>query len=114
MKSQKIVARKRRHRKIVSKLSGTKERPRLVVYRSNIYTYAQLIDDEKGVTLTSVSDMKMKKGKKNDNAKKVGLELAKKALEKKIKGCVFDRNGFKYHGRVKAVGDGAREGGLKF
>lgn len=114
MSLSKREARKRRHRKIVKKLQGTNKRPRLVVYRSNVFTYAQLIDDDSGKTLASASDMKGKKGKKMEQAKKVGLDLAKKAAEKKITDCVFDRNGLKYHGRVKAVAEGAREGGLKF
>ena len=114
MPSKKETARKRRHQKIIKKLRGTSKRPRIVVYRSNIFTYAQLIDDDTGKTLVSVSDIKEKKGKKIERAKKVGQDLAKKASENKITDCVFDRNGLKFHGRVKAVADGAREGGLKF
>lgn len=113
--SPKIIKRQRRHNRIRAKIEGTAKRPRLVVFRSLMYHYAQLIDDQKGVTLVSASDMKMKgKEKKVDRAKKVGMELAKQAVEKKISTCVFDRNGYHYHGRVKAVAEGAREGGLKF
>ena len=107
------ILRKRRHNKIRAKLSGTAARPRLVIFRSIKTTYAHLIDDEAGKTLITVSDLKSK-GNKSENAKTIGEELAKKALELKVKECVFDRNGYKYHGRVKAVADGAREAGLKF
>jgi large subunit ribosomal protein L18 len=109
----KDILRKRRHTKIRAKLSGTATRPRLVVFRSLNTTYAHLIDDEASKTLITVSDLK-KKGEKSENAKAVGEEIAKKALELKVKECVFDRNGYKYHGRVKALAEGAREGGLKF
>ncbi len=111
---KKYEARKRRHVKIAAKIRGTKDRPRLIVFRSNASIYAQLIDDNAGKTLASASDIKMKKEKKTDKAKKVGLEIAKKAGEQKITSCVFDRNGFKYHGRVKELAEGAREGGLNF
>jgi large subunit ribosomal protein L18 len=114
MATTKLEARKRRHKKITVKIKGTKNRPRLIVFRSNTNIYAQLIDDESRKTILSASDLKSKKGVKLENAKKVGLEIAKKALEKKITQCVFDRNGYKYHGRVKALAEGAREGGLKF
>ena len=100
--------------RISAKVSGTTERPRLVAFRSLNKNYLQLIDDTTGKVLLSASDMKIKEGKKADRAKKVGAELAKKAAEKGITTCVFDRNGYKYHGRVKAMADGAREGGLKF
>ena len=96
------------------RVSGTAARPRLVVARSLSKNYAQLIDDSKGLVLAAGSDLKMKGGTKTQRAKKVGVEIAKKALEKGIKTCVFDRNGYKYHGRVKALADGAREGGLQF
>jgi large subunit ribosomal protein L18 len=112
---KKLIDRQKRHNRVRAKICGTAERPRLVMFRSITGNYAQLIDDERGVTLVSASDMKMKgKDKKSEKAKKVGLELAKLALEKGLKTCVFDRNGFKYHGRVKALAEGAREGGLKF
>jgi large subunit ribosomal protein L18 len=109
--------RKRRHRRIRAKISGTKERPRLCVFRSNKHTYAQLIDDEKGHTIVSASDLELKgveKMTKVQKAKEVGKLIAKKAKEKNIEKIVFDRAGYKYHGRVKALAEGAREGGLKF
>jgi len=116
--------RERRHRRVRAKINGTKECPRLCVFRSNKYIYAQLIDDEKGKTLLSVTDKKPKpktktktKVKESSNinsALEVGKILAEKAIEKKIKKIVFDRGGYKYHGRVKAIAEGARQGGLKF
>lgn len=107
--------------KIRRKFSGTPERPRLSVYRSLRHIYAQIIDDSKGHTLLSASTLSPEvreqlsgvKGK-TSMAKIVGQVLAKKALEKKITHVVFDRGGFLYHGRVKALAEGAREGGLKF
>jgi large subunit ribosomal protein L18 len=107
--------------KIRKKISGTPEKPRLSVYRSLDNIYAQIIDDTTGNTLVSVSslnkeakaDLKPVKGKIN-KSKLIGSLVAKKALEKDIKNVVFDRNGFRYHGRVKALADGAREGGLVF
>ena len=106
----------KRHKKIRSKLSGSKDRPRLAVFRSSEHIYAQIIDDENGQTVVTVSDLSMKKGKstKSDLAKKVGIEIAKKAKEAKIESVVFDRGGHKFHGRVKILAEGAREGGLKF
>jgi len=114
MQLKKTQARYRRHKRSVKKTRGSADRPRLVVYRSNTAMYAQLIDDTIGKTLASSSSMKEKQGTKAEKATKVGIELAKKAKEVKITTCVFDRNGLKYHGRVKAVAEGAREGGLKF
>ncbi len=112
---KKFTNRKRRHARVRAKISGAQEKPRLVVYRSLAHHYAQLIDDSAGKTLASASDLKYKDhAKKNENAKKVGLEIAKLAGGKNITVCVFDRNGYKYHGRVKALAEGAREGGLKF
>ncbi len=107
--------------KIRHKISGAKEKPRLTVYRSLNNIYAQLIDDSEGNTLVSASslskelieELKGSKGKIN-KGKIVGKLVAKKALEKNISQVVFDRNGYRYHGRVKAIADGAREGGLKF
>ena len=119
----KRAKRKRRHIRVRAKIFGTKTCPRLCVFRSIKHIYAQLIDDEKGQTLATASDSDLKpalskvKGKKAKNkeiAKEVGKLLAKKTLTKKIKQVVFDRGGYKYHGRVKALADGAREGGLKF
>ncbi len=107
--------------KIRKHLSGTSEVPRLTVYRSLTNVYAQLIDDSDGKTLASASSLSKEisaelKGAKSkvEKSKIVGNLLAKKALEKKITTVVFDRNGYKYHGRVQALADGAREGGLKF
>ncbi len=108
------ILRKKRHAKIRKQISGTAARPRLCVYRSLTSIYAQLIDDVAGKTLVASSDLKTKKGSKVDSAKNVGLELAKLAKENKIEECVFDRNGYKFHGRVKSLAEGAREGGLKF
>ena len=106
--------RKKRQRKIRKTVQGTASRPRLAVFRSLKSTSAQLIDDNKGVTLASASDIKIKKGTGVERAKAVGLEIAKLAKEKKVAECVFDRGGFLYHGRVKALAEGAREGGLNF
>lgn len=115
------LLRKRRKITIRQSLSGTKERPRVSVYRSLKHIYAQVIDDVKGKTLVAASTLQPEfknKSKKKMNGKEqaelVGKILAKKCKEKKIKKVCFDRNGFKYHGRVKALADGAREGGLDF
>ena len=107
--------------KIRKKLSGVPERPRLTVYRSLNNIYVQLIDDVNGKTLTSAStlskelteELKSAKGK-TSKSKVVGKLIAKKALEQNISSVVFDRNGYRYHGRVQAIAEGAREGGLKF
>ncbi|GAB3980741.1 50S ribosomal protein L18 [Spirosoma terrae] len=102
---------------IRAKVSGTAERPRLSVFRSNKAIYAQLIDDIAGNTLASVSSVELKseiEGNNVETAKKVGQRLAEKALAKNIDTIVFDRNGYLYHGKVKALADAAREGGLKF
>jgi len=97
------------------KIIGSPERPRLSVYRSLGQIYAQIIDDSEGKTLASSSSLKLKvKGKKSEISKKVGLEIAKAAIAKGINTVVFDRGSFPYHGRVKALAEGAREGGLKF
>ena len=106
----------RRHKKIRINMHGTKDRPRLFVYRSNQHIYAQLVDDDKAKIIVSASDkdLKSKKIKKTDAAKEVGILIAKKAIESKIEKVIFDRGGIVYHGRVKAVADGAREGGLVF
>lgn len=106
--------RDRRHARIRAKVSGTASVPRLSVFRSNRFVYAQLIDDAKGVTLASASDVAVKSGSKTERAKKVGMELAKAAQAKKIEKVVFDRGGFMYRGRVQALAEGAREGGLVF
>lgn len=110
----------KRHARVRAKVKGTAERPRLSVFRSNKHLFVQIIDDEKGHTLVSVSDLKKTKiGTKTKFlkikvAEKIGQEIAKKALEKGIKQVVFDRGGYAYHGRVKAVAEGARKGGLEF
>jgi large subunit ribosomal protein L18 len=106
-------ARLRRHRRVRKHLSGTADRPRLVVYRSNRHIYAQLIDDGNAATLAAVSDVPGSEGDKSARAKRVGLALAEKARAAGIERVVFDRGGRLYHGRVKAVADGAREGGLQ-
>ena len=112
--NKKIEKRIRLKAKIRAKIKGTKDCPRLSVFRSNNFIYAQMIDDEKRVTLASASDVKKDKGSKAERAKLVGQEIAKTAIDKKIKKCVFDRNGFKYTGRIKALADSAREAGLDF
>lgn len=115
MQLTKIQSRKRRHARVRAKILGSTTRPRLVVFRSLKFNYAQLVDDQAHKVLFSSSDQKIKaKGTKTEKAKQVGMDLAKKALEKNISEIVFDRNCYKYHGRVKALADGAREGGLKF
>lgn len=90
------------------------DKPRLIVYRSLKHIHAQLVDDTVSKTLVAASDLSIKKGKKTEKAREVGKLLAQKALEKNIKICVFDRSGYRYHGRVKQVAEGAREGGLQF
>ena len=106
--------RQRIHARIRAKLSGTGERPRLNVYRSLNNIYAQLIDDEKGVTLVSASTIKLKTGGNVAAAREIGKTVAELAVQKGIKKVVFDRGGFLYHGRIKALADAAREGGLEF
>ncbi|MEK7575497.1 MAG: 50S ribosomal protein L18 [Patescibacteria group bacterium] len=115
MKKLKLSPRKIRHKKIRKKIKGTSFCPRLSVFRSNKHIFIQLIDDEKGKTIISISDIKKKiKGNKTEIAKKMGIELAKMAKEKKVVRVVFDRGGYKYHGRIKAVAEGMREEGLNF
>ncbi len=116
MKKYKIenLKKERRHCRVRAKISGTAERPRLSVFRSLTHVYAQLIDDEKSRTILSARDTEVKEGKtKTEKAILVGKLLAQKAGEKGIKQAVFDKGAFKFHGRVKGVADGAREGGLK-
>ena len=111
------VSRMKRHQRVRKNISGTAERPRLSVYRSLNHIYAQIIDDTKGTTLVSASSLDKDfegYGGNIDGAKAVGNLVAKKALEKGIKAVVFDRGGYIYHGRVAALADGAREGGLEF
>ena len=106
--------RQRIHTRIREKLSGTTERPRLNVYRSLNHIYAQVIDDQKGETLVSASTIKQKTGGNVAAAKEIGKEVAEKAVAKGIKKVVFDRGGFLYHGRIKALAEAAREAGLDF
>jgi large subunit ribosomal protein L18 len=106
--------RQRRHLRVRKKVTGTGERPRLVVFRSLKHIYAQLVDDVTNRTLMTVSDQKVVEGKKTERSVEVGKEIAARAKEAGITRVVFDRAGYKYHGRVKAVADGAREGGLEF
>jgi large subunit ribosomal protein L18 len=119
MATQKIALvkqakRLRLKKKIRSTISGTSTKPRLSVYRSNMYIYAQLIDDTKGVTLCATSDVTVKKGTKMERAQNVGKEIATIAKKNNINTVVFDRNGFKYTGRIKTLADSAREAGLTF
>jgi large subunit ribosomal protein L18 len=110
-------ARARRHKRIRGKISGTAERPRLVVYRSNKGISAQLVDDLSGKTLAGATWLGLKKsfkGTKTEQAAEVGKQLAAAAKSAGIERCVFDRGGYLYHGRVKAFAEGAREGGLTF
>lgn len=104
----------RRHLKVRKKIKSTPDRPRVAVFKSGQHIYAQVIDDEKGVTLLASSDLKIKEGTKSEKATKVGEELAKAALKKNVKKIVFDRGGFKYHGRIAALAQGLRKGGLIF
>lgn len=110
----------RRKQRLKNKIKGTQARPRISVFRSLKHIYAQIIDDENGKTIVSIStldkDLKIKLGKikKSEAAKSVGKHLAEVAISKGIKSVVFDRSGYLYHGRVKALADGAREGGLEF
>jgi len=108
--------RKKRHKRLRGKIKGTSQRPRLFVFRSNQHIYTQLIDDEKNKILLSVSDLDLKSSQKSkkEKALEIGKSIAEEALKKKIKKVVFDRGGYKYHGRVKAVAEGARKKGLEF
>ena len=110
------LQRLKRHKRVRGKISGTPERPRLAVYRSNANIQAQIIDDVNGVTLVSASSYEkdFEGGSNKEAARKVGNTLAQRALEKGISAVVFDRGGYLYHGRVSELAEGAREGGLKF
>jgi large subunit ribosomal protein L18 len=114
----KTARRQRIRYNIRQKLSGDTQKPRLSVFRSNTDIYAQLIDDSKGVTIASAStkdkDIKAQAGTKSEKSKLVGAAIARKAVDLGVKEVVFDRGGYLYHGRVKSVADGAREGGLQF
>ncbi|MCC7004322.1 50S ribosomal protein L18 [Candidatus Nomurabacteria bacterium] len=114
VKNQKTAKREVRHKRIRAKVFGTKARPRLSIFKSNKAMYAQLIDDEKGTTLVSANSTKVKGKNMTEKALEVGKHLAKTAIEKKIKKVVFDRGGYIFTGKVKALADGAREGGLDF
>jgi large subunit ribosomal protein L18 len=116
-----LSQRKRRHVRVRAKVSGTPGRPRLNVFRSSAHIYAQLIDDTRGHTLAAASDLEQEVkdragdgAKKVDRAKAVGEVVAERAKAAGVESVIFDRGGFLYHGRIKAVADGAREGGLKF
>ncbi len=115
-KESKNVARQRRHARVRNKISGTASCPRLNVFRSNSNIFAQIIDDEKGTTLVSSSSvaLKINNGGNIEGAKLVGKDIAQKAQKAKIQKVVFDRGGYLYHGRVKALAEAARENGLEF
>lgn len=117
-KADKNAVRKKRHARVRSKLSGTTERPRLNVFRSNQHIYAQLIDDVNQVTIASAStvekDLNLESTGNMEAAKTIGELVAKRAIEKGIKEVVFDRGGYLYHGRVKVLAESAREAGLEF
>ena len=113
--SNKVNKRLKNRARIRKKVDGSVERPRLAVFRSGKHIYAQIVDDSSGKTLASYSTLEGELKNKNiETAKKVGAEVAKRALAKNIKSVVFDRSGYVFHGRVKAVADGAREAGLSF
>ncbi len=108
-------ARLRRHRRVRRRVVGTSERPRLVVFRSNRHIYAQIIDDVAGRTLAAATSMALAgEGDKRDGAKRAGNELARRAKQAGVSAVVFDRGGYQYHGRVQALAEAAREGGLEF
>jgi len=104
----------KRHLRVRNKVSGTAERPRLVVFRSLKHIYAQLVDDTTSRTIATVSDLAIEQGKKAERAAEVGRLIAERAKTAGISRVVFDRAGYRYHGRIKAVADGARKGGLEF
>jgi large subunit ribosomal protein L18 len=117
--SQRLVSRLKRKKRIRKNIFGNQDRPRLSVFRSARHIYAQVIDDTKGITLAAASTLDKEyeapaEGKKQDAAKAVGNLIGKRALDKGVKKVVLDRNGFLYHGRIKALSDGAREAGLEF
>ncbi len=119
-KTTRQISRARRHKRVRATITGTATRPRLNVYRSLVHIYAQLIDDATGTTLASASTVdgdlrtQMTGKKKAEQAKLVGQAVAARAQAQGVKSVVFDRGGYRYHGRVKAVAEGAREGGLEF
>lgn len=112
--SKKVIDRHARKRRVRAKLSGTAVRPRMSVFRSLLQMSVQLIDDETGKTIASASTKELKAKANAEGAAKLGEAIAKKAKENKIDSVIFDRNSYKYHGRVKALADAAREGGLQF
>ncbi len=113
--AERTVNRLKKKVRIRKTVNGTDERPRLCVFRSNKHVYAQIINDDKGATLVASSSLKIEGHLPGvEMAKKIGIEVAKAALGKNIKNVVFDRNGYIYHGQIKALADGAREGGLNF
>jgi large subunit ribosomal protein L18 len=114
--SEKVTSRLRRKKHIRKTVRGTSERPRLCVFRSGLHIYGQLIDDDRGHTLVSASSLQLglDNGGNREGAKAVGAALAERALAANIDAVVFDRDGFRYHGRIAALADGAREGGLRF
>lgn len=115
MKKNKELRRAKIKRRVRKTILGTSEQPRLSVYRSNKEIYAQIVDDQKGQTIVSASSLKSKlKGTKQEIAQSIGKEIAEKAVKEGIEQVCFDRNGYLYHGRVKSLAEGAREGGLKF
>lgn len=111
---KKVQNRIARSHRVRARITGTAEKPRLSVFRSNTHISVQAIDDVSGKTILSAHDMSLKNGTKSEKAKEVGTTIAKALLEKGVKTCVFDRGGYLYHGRVKALAEGAREGGLQF
>ena len=117
-KADKNAVRRKRHARVRTKLSGTEARPRLNVFRSNKHIYAQLIDDVNGVTIASAStldkDINLDSSSNLDAAVKIGELVAKRAVEKGVSTVIFDRGGYLYHGRIKALADAARENGLEF
>ena len=110
----KRLSRIRRHARVRQRLAGTGERPRLAVFRSLSHIYAQVIDDASGKTVAAASDLDVGTGKKSEKAKQVGKAIAERAKAKGIGEVVFDRGGYRYHGRIKALADAARESGLRF
>lgn len=112
--NSKVTQRTRRHARIRSRISGTEARPRLAVFRSNRFIYAQLINDESGKTIASADSRTIKAANGHDRAKEVGTLIATKAKEKGITSVIFDRGGFQYQGMIAALADGAREAGLSF
>jgi len=110
------LRRQRRHRRVRARVTGTAERPRLSVYRSNRGVFAQLIDDTKGHTLAAVNwtETELRELQPTEQAKRAGTLLAERGKQAGVEACVFDRGGYRYHGRVRALAEGAREGGLEF